>query len=319
MQCIQALYGAVMWRPELKISESVIVAISVTQQHLSFFGVVGPISLRDTVDETVLAEIRGAMDKYAVLVFRDQQFTDDDQIAFAKRLDGELHAKTGAAALTKNRLGTEAIADISNAASDETLMKPDDRRRLYGLANRLWHTDASFQDPAGRYSMLHARVLPQDRADTLFGDMRAAYDGLDEGLKAELDGLQCHHSIAYSRTTLGFEFSEEEREKLKGAVHPLIRTLPRAGRKALYLASHISTIIGWELPEARILIKELMEHATQPQFVHAHQWRDGDLVIYDNRATMHRATRYDDANQRRELRRVTTLDIAEVPIIVAAE
>ena len=293
--------------------------ISVNQQHSSFFGVVGPINLRDTVDETVLSEIRGAMDKYAVLVFRDQQFTDDEHKAFAKRLDGELHTKTGAAALTKSRLGTEAVTDISNVASDKTLMKSDDRRRLYGLANRLWHTDASFQDPAGRYSMLHAQVLPQDRADTLFGDMRAAYDGLDEGLKVELEGLRCHHSIAYSRTTLGFEFSEDEHEKLKGAVHPLIRTLPRTERKALYLASHISSIIGWELPEARILIKELMEHATQPQFVHAHQWRDGDLVIWDNRATMHRATRYDDANQRRELRRVTTLDIAEVPAIIAAE
>lgn len=293
--------------------------ISVNQQHSSFFGVVGPINLRDTVDETVLSEIRGAMDKYAVLVFRDQQFTDDEHTAFAKRLDGELHTKTGAAALTTSRLGTEAVTNISNVASDKTLMKSDDRRRLYGLANRLWHTDASFQDPAGRYSMLHAQVLPQDRADTLFGDMRAAYDGLDEGLKVELEGLQCHHSIAYSRTTLGFEFSEDEHDKLKGAVHPLIRTLPRTERKALYLASHISSIIGWELPEARILIKELMEHATQPQFVHAHQWRDGDLVIWDNRATMHRATRYDDANQRRELRRVTTLDIAEAPAIIAAE
>jgi alpha-ketoglutarate-dependent 2,4-dichlorophenoxyacetate dioxygenase len=303
----------------LETSESVIMAISVTQQHSSFFGVVGPINLRDTVDETVLAEIRGAMDKYAVLVFRDQQFTDDEHTAFAKRLDGELHTKTGAAALTKSRLGTEAVTNISKVASDKTLMKSDDRRRLYGLANRLWHTDASFQDPAGRYSMLHAQVLPRDRADTLFSDMRAAYDGLDEGLKVELEGLQCHHSIAYSRTTLGFEFSEEEHEKLKGAVHPLIRTLPRTERKALYLASHISSIIGWELPEARILIKELMEHATQPQFVHAHQWRDGDLVIWDNRATMHRATRYDDANQRRELRRVTTLDIAEAPAIIAAE
>ena len=303
----------------LEISESVIMAISVTQQHSSFFGLVGPINLRDTVDETVLAEIRGAMDKYAVLVFRDQQFTDDEHTAFAKRLDGELHTKTGAAALTKSRLGTEAVTNISNVASDKTLMKSDDRRRLYGLANRLWHTDASFQDPAGRYSILHALVLPQDRADTLFSDMRAAYDGLNEGLKVELEGLQCHHSIAYSRTTLGFEFSEDEHDKLKGAVHPLIRTLPRTERKALYLASHISSIIGWELPEARILIKELMEHATQPQFVHAHQWRDGDLVIWDNRATMHRATRYDDANQRRELRRVTTLDIAEAPAIIAAE
>lgn len=303
----------------VKPQASQAMSLSISQLHPVFMGEVGPISLRDTVDEVTLSEIRGGLDEYAVLVFRDQQFSDEEQMAFAKRLDGELHAKPGSAALVASRLGTEAIADISNVAPEGELMSGEDRRRLYGLGNRLWHTDASFQDPAGRYSMLHARVLPPSGADTLFADMRAAYDALDDQMKAKLEGLQCHHSIAHSRMTLGFEFSKDELEKLKGAVHPLVRTLPRSGRNSLYLASHASTIIGWQLQDARVMLRDLMEHATHPQFVHAHQWRDGDLVIWDNRATMHRATPFDDARHRRELRRVTTLDMAEFPAIAAAE
>ena len=295
-------------------------AITITQKHRHFVGEVGPISLRDTHDEDVLAEIRGGMDKYAVLVFRDQQFSDEEQVDFAKRLDGELHSKTGAAALGKSRLGTEAISDISNINGDGSLQPADNRARLYSLGNRLWHTDASFQDPSGRYSMLHARELPPMDADTMFADMRAGYDALDDATKAQLEGLECHHSIAHSRMTLGFEFSDEEKAKLQGAYHPLIRTLPRSGRKSLYLASHAAAITGIPLPEARVMIRELMDHATQPEFVHAHRWQDNDLVIWDNRATMHRATSFDDVNYKRELRRVTTLDLAEFPAIaVAAE
>jgi alpha-ketoglutarate-dependent 2,4-dichlorophenoxyacetate dioxygenase len=287
-------------------------ALTFTPLHPLFVAEAGPVSLRDTFDEQTLAEIRGGMDRYAVLVFRNQAFTDEEEMAFARRLDGELHARTGAAALGKSRLGTEAIADISNVGAGG-ILEPDDRKRLYGLGNRLWHTDASFEDPAGRYSMLHARVLPPDGADTLFADQRAAYDALDEATKAKLEGLTCHHSIAYSRQTLGFEFSAEEAEKLKGAHHPLVRTLPRAGRKSLYLASHASRIMEMSLPEGRLLLWELMQHAVQPQFVYAHKWRDGDLVIWDNRCTMHRATPFDDSRHRRELRRVTTLDLQELP------
>src|SRR5262245_25541882 len=156
------------------------------------------------------------MDEHAILVFRDQPFTDSEQLAFAQRLDGELHAKTGISALQKNRFGNEALTDISNVTEKGEIMTRDDRRRAYALGNRLWHTDASFQDPPGRYSMLHARVVPAVDADTEYADMRAAYEALPSETKATLEGLRVHHSIAYSRQTLGFEFSKDEEEELKG-------------------------------------------------------------------------------------------------------
>jgi alpha-ketoglutarate-dependent 2,4-dichlorophenoxyacetate dioxygenase len=249
------------------------------------------------------------MDEHAVLVFRDQPFTDAEQLDFAQRLDGVLHTKLGISALQKNRFGNEALGDISNLDESGEIMKSDNRRRMYGLGNRLWHTDASFQDPAGRYSMLSAKVVPPVGADTEFADMRAAYDALPEDEKARLEGLRVHHSIAYSRQTLGFEFSESEQDALKGAIHPLVRIIPRSKRRSLYVASHASRIIDWPVPEGRLLLRELIEHATQPEFVYRHQWRVGDLVIWDNRATMHRARPFDDAKYRRELRRVTTLDV----------
>jgi alpha-ketoglutarate-dependent 2,4-dichlorophenoxyacetate dioxygenase len=265
-----------------------------------------------------LAEIRAAMDRYAVLVFRNQPFTDEQQMAFAMRCDGVLHAKTGASVLQETRLSSEAIADISNVDADDKLLAADDRRRLYSLANRLWHTDASFQDPAGRYSMLSARVVPAGGGpDTQFADTRAAYDALPDGMKASLRGLRVQHSIAYSRQTLGFEFSDEEQDKLKGAIHPLIREFPNSDRRALYVASHASRIVDKSLPDGRLLIKELMDHATQPQFVYSHHWHDGDLVIWDNRATMHRARPFDDVTLRREMRRVTTLDVVRDEIAMA--
>lgn len=285
-------------------------SLSFRPLHPVFAAEVNAVDLRSVTDRPTLEEIRAGMDRYAVLVFRNQPFTDAEQMDFAQRFDGELHAKTGAAALGKSRLGTEAIADISNVDENGDLLKSDDRRRMYALGNRLWHTDASFQDPPGRYSMLSARVVPPVAADTQFADMRAAYDALDEALRAQIDALHAHHSIAYSRQTLGFEFSEEEAEKLRGAVHPLVRTNPRTGRKALYVASHASRIVEWPIPEGRLLLRELIEHAIEPRFVYAHAWQPGDLVIWDNLATMHRATRFDDAQHRRELRRVTTLDVA---------
>ena len=277
--------------------------------HPYFVGEATGVVLRDAFEEELLAEIRAAMDEYAVLVFPNQPFSDGEQMAFAQRLDGELHAKTGSRVLAKNRLGNEAVADISNVAPDESLRKAQDRQRQYGLGNRLWHTDASFQDPAGRYSMLSAKVIPPVRADTQFADMRAAYDALDEARQTELRGLTVHHTIAHSLELLGFSFTTEELDKLKGAVHPLVRTLPRSNRKSLYLASHAARIMEIPVPDGRLLLRELMEHATQREFVFTHRWREGDLVIWDNRATMHRARPFDDTRYRRELRRVTTLDL----------
>ena len=284
-------------------------AIDFTPLHPHFVAQASSIALREVFDPAVLAEIRAGMDRHAVLVFRDQAFADDEQLDFARRLDGRLHEKTGSRVVSANRLGNEALTDISNVANDGGLQAPQDRRRLYSLANRLWHTDASFEDPPGRYSLLHARVVPPDGPATEFADMRTAWDALDAGMKERLEGLEVHHSIAYSRQTLGFEFSPEEAKILWGAVHPLVRRFPRCNRRSLYLASHASRILGWTLPEGRLLLRELIEHATQREFVHAHEWRAGDLVIYDNRATMHRARPFDDGAHRRELRRVTTLDI----------
>jgi len=274
-----------------------------------FAAEVGAVELRQVEDRATLEAIRAAMDKYAVLVFRDQPFTDAEQLAFAQRFDGKLHSGTGAAVLGKNRFGNEALTDISNVDETGGIMRSDDRRRAYGLGNRLWHTDASFQDPPGRYSMLHARVVPPVAADTEFADMRAAYDELEPEIQAQVEGLRAHHSIAYSRQTLGFEWSAAEQEQLKGAVHPLVRTNPRTGRRSLYLASHASRIVDWPVPEGRLLLRDLTEHATQPRFVYRHGWRVGDLVIWDNLATMHRGRPFDDAKHRRELRRVTTLDV----------
>ena len=279
--------------------------------HPSFVAEVSPVDLRTVHDRETLDAIRGGMDEHAILVFRDQPFTDDEQIAFAQRLDGHLHTRTGSAALGKNRLGDEAVADISNLADDGTIMKRDDRRRAYVLGNRLWHTDASFVDPAGRYSMLSAKVVPSVPADTEFADMRTAYDTLPAATQAQLEGLCAHHSVTHSRWQLGFEFSEAEHARLPGAVHPLVRTLPRSGRRSLYLAAHASRIIDWPVPEGRLLLHELTEHATQRERVYRHRWRVGDLVIWDNRATMHRACPFDDQSHRRELRRVTTLDVPE--------
>jgi alpha-ketoglutarate-dependent 2,4-dichlorophenoxyacetate dioxygenase len=291
--------------------------IAIQRLHPCFAAEVTGIDLREVHDRDTLDQLRAGMDEYAVLVIRDQPLSDADQLAFAQRLDGALHTKTGISALQKNRLGNEALGDISNVDEEGRIRQREDRRREYSLANRLWHTDASFQDPPGRYSMLHARVIPPAGADTEFADMRAAYDALDDGMKAKLEGLHVHHSIAHSRQLLGFAFSESEKDALKGAVHPLVRTLPY-GRKALYLASHATRIMEWPVPDGRVMLLALTEHATQRQFVYRHAWRVGDLVIWDNRCTMHRSTAFEDDRYKRELRRVTTLDIARAETPLAA-
>jgi alpha-ketoglutarate-dependent 2,4-dichlorophenoxyacetate dioxygenase len=283
-------------------------ALAFTKLHPTIVAEVSAVDLRRVHDEPTLALIRAGMDEHAILVFRDQPFTDEEQIAFAQRLDGALHTRTGSAALGKSRLGDEAVSDISNLGQDGNIWKPDDRRRAYVLGNRLWHTDASFVDPPGRYSMLSAKVVPPVAADTEYADLRTAYDTLPRQTQETIANLCAHHSITHSRQVLGFDFSEREHDKLRGAVHPLVRTLPRSGRRSLYVAAHASRIIDWPTPEGRLLLLDLIEHATQPHLVYRHQWRVGDLVIWDNRCTMHRACPFDDMAHKRELRRVTTLD-----------
>ena len=279
--------------------------------HPTFAAEANRIDLRDVDDEDGLERIREAMDRFAVLVFRDQALSGEEQLAFATRLDGEIHRKTGISVLQKSRFGDEALTDVSNVDAAGDILAADARQRSYTLANRLWHTDASFQDPRGRYSMLAALVVPPVAADTEFADMRTAHDALPAATRAGLAGLHAHHSIAYSRETLGFSFSEAESERLKGAVHPLVLVNPRTGRRSLYLASHASRIVEQPVAEGRLLLRDLMEHATRPERVYRHSWRAGDVVIWDNRATMHRARPFDDTVHRREMRRVTTLDAGD--------
>jgi alpha-ketoglutarate-dependent 2,4-dichlorophenoxyacetate dioxygenase len=275
---------------------------------------VSGIDLRVANDATTLEEIRTLLDRYAVLVFREQPFEDEEQIAFAQRLDGELVTKVGRSVIDHaRRLKHDALTDISNLDENDAIIDRADRRRMYALGNRLWHTDASFQNPSARYSMLSARAVPDSGGETEYADMRAAYDALPEALKLQIADLRAFHSIIYSRETIGFtEFSERERAEFPGAEQPLVRTHPGSGRKTLYIASHASHIVGWPVPEGRLLLRELMTLATLPQFVYRHRWRSGDFVIWDNRATMHRGLPFDDAAQRRDLRRVTTLDLDPV-------
>ena len=278
--------------------------------HSLFAAEVVGVDLRQARDPAILAAIRAAMDQYAVLVFRDQPFTDDEQVDFATRFDGKLHTQTSLSALGANRFGNEALTDISSVKANGELAELADRRRLSILSNRLWHTDASFVYPAGRYSLLSAKVVPEVRADTEFADMRSAWDALEPDEQTRLSGLRVFHSIVHSRHAIGFDFAPEEAARLPGAVHPLVRTLPGSGRRALYLASHASHIVDWPVPEGRILLLDLIEHATQHAFIYRHIWQPRDLVIWDNRATMHRGRPFDDTRHRRELRRTTTLDIA---------
>lgn len=292
-------------------------ALNLEPLHPSFAARATGVALADLTDadqDGTLKDIRSAMDRFAVLVFPGQQLDDNSHMAFARLLDGEIHARTGSRVVAESRLGNEALTDISNLGKDGQVLGSNARIRLYSLANRLWHTDASFENPPGRYSMLYAYEIPPVRADTQFADMRGAYDALDQAMKDHIAKRRVHHSIAYSRQTLGFEFGPGEAEQLPGAWQPLVRFDRGTGRHALYLASHASTIDGMATPEARLLLRDLMEHATAPRFVYSHEWQVNDLVIWDNRTTMHRATPFDDQKYRRELRRITTLDIvADTP------
>jgi len=284
--------------------------LTARQLHPLFVGELTGIDLRELHERAALDEIRALMDRYAVLVVRDQPFADDEQTAFARRFDGELVTKVGRSVIdSASRLKEPALTDISNLDENERILARDDRRRMYSLGNRLWHSDSSFQNPPARYSMLSAKTVPDAGGETEYADMRAAYDALPDALKAQIADLRAFHSIIYSRSTIGFtEFSDAERAQFPGAEQALVRVHPGSGRKSVFVASHASHVVGWPVPDGRLLLRELMALATLPQFVYRHAWRVGDFVIWDNRCTMHRGLPFDEAAQRRDLRRVTTID-----------
>jgi alpha-ketoglutarate-dependent 2,4-dichlorophenoxyacetate dioxygenase len=257
------------------------------------------------------AAIDEGMDRYAVLVFRrSKPLSTEQQIAFTRNF-GELEPPyTQIQSPEGKRLGHPALADISN-------LGPDDRKRLFGLGNQLWHSDSSYKAIPARYSLLCAHVVPPEGGNTEFADMRAAYDALDAKTKALIEDLVCEHSRIFSKGALGFSFTEEELKAFAPVRQRLVRTHRKTGRKSLYLSSHAGRIVGWPVPEAMLLLRELTEHATQREFVYSHKWWVGDLVMWDNRTVMHRARRYEDEKYPRDLRRTTLTD--GVPTIEQAE
>jgi alpha-ketoglutarate-dependent 2,4-dichlorophenoxyacetate dioxygenase len=286
--------------------------LSIRQLHPLFVGEVSGVDVGRPIDAATLAALNAAIDRYAVLVLPGQGLDDERQMAFARNF-GELELPRSGAAKVKRRLRAE-IADISNLDEESQVRGRDDPRRFDQLGNRLWHTDGSFRRIPAALSMLYAHRVPgpspRGNGETEFADMRAAYDALDEQRKEEIADLVALHDIAWSRGQLGFsELLFGEKQVLPPVPQRVVRTHPGSERKVLYVAAHASEIVGWPVPEGRLLLRELIEHATQREFVYRHDWRQGDLVIWDNRATMHRGRGFDETRIR-DLRRVTTRDVA---------
>jgi alpha-ketoglutarate-dependent 2,4-dichlorophenoxyacetate dioxygenase len=282
-------------------------SVTITPLHPIFVGEVSGVDLRRPLTPEEVAAIEAGMDKYAVLVFHDQDITDDQQMAFSRNF-GDLERPDSVSNITKDkerRLAPD-MADISNLNKENRLFKGEDRQRLFNLGNMLWHSDSSFRVVPAKYSLLSARVIPSAGGNTEFADMRAAYDSLDDETKALVEDLVCEHSLLFSRGSLGFdELSAEEKAGFRPARQRLVRVHPVTGRKSLYLSAHAGTILGWQTPEARILLRDLTEMATQREFAYSHKWRVHDLVMWDNRQVMHRARRYNDTSEVRDMRRTT--------------
>ncbi|MBU6223569.1 MAG: TauD/TfdA family dioxygenase [Burkholderiales bacterium] len=269
-----------------------------------FVGEVIGIDLTRTLTDTEVDAIHTGMDRFGVLVFHNQHLEDEQQIAFSRQL-GKLEEATGDIMSEKDRRLSMELNDISNLDKHGELLPRDDRRRLFGLGNLLWHSDSSFKDIPAKYSLLSARKIPGAGGNTEFADMRAAYDALEAKTKSEVHDLICAHSQIFSRGILGFDdFTDAERAKWAPVRQRLVRRHPKTGRLSLYLSSHAGGIEGWPIPEARSFLRDLNEHATKREFVYAHVWRPWDIVMWDNRVTMHRARPF-DPQEVRDMRRTT--------------
>jgi alpha-ketoglutarate-dependent 2,4-dichlorophenoxyacetate dioxygenase len=276
----------------------------------NFAAEVGDVDLGKPLSPEDLAAIRAAFTKYAVLVFPDQDFTDESHLDFARHF-GPLETSVFALRADHKMRLQPQLADVGNLDAEDRILKTDDRVRLYQLGNRLWHTDSSFKRLPAYCSILHGRSIPPIGGHTEFADLRAAYDALPEAAKQKLAGLVAEHSLMTSRAKLGFsDFNDDERKAFEPVPQVLVRRLQDSGRMSLYIASHAGSIRGMAKPEAERLIKELIDHATQRQFVYTHRWRAMDLVMWDDRCTMHRGLEFDDQRYKRDMRRATVSDVA---------
>ena len=293
-------------------------SVSIRQIHPVFVGEVSGIDISQPLSREDVAAIEAGMDRYAVLVFHDQKVTDEQQMTFTLNFGRLEEARGGNITKDEDRRLHVGMGDVSNLDKAGRPFALDSRQRAFNLGNMLWHSDSSYRAIPAKYSILSARVVNPVGGNTEFADMRAAYDELDAATKAQVEDLVCEHSLMYSRGSLGLvDYSDEERAMFRPVRQRLVRTHPVSGRRSLYLSSHAGAIIGMPLAEARILLKDLTEHATQPKFVYAHQWRTWDVVMWDNRQMMHRARRYDET-QPRDMRRTTLAGDTQTTAQVAA-
>ena len=286
-------------------------AVTIRPLTPAFAGEVVGIDCRQPLAAEVVAAIRQGVNDHAVLVFRDQVLSDEEQLRFSLQF-GELERKIGSNSIQGSapgpihfRTAQEArtlgpgLADFSNVDRAGAPLARDSRAYMFKLADRLWHSDSSFRAVPASWSILTGHAIPSWGGNTEFADMRAAHDAMDPRWLAEIKDLVCHHSQMYSRGKIGFdELNEEERTAFAPVRHRLVRAHPESGRKSLFLSSHAGAIEGMSIPEARLLLAELAEFATRPRFVYSHPWRLHDLVMWDNQATMHRGTRFDPAEPR---------------------
>jgi alpha-ketoglutarate-dependent 2,4-dichlorophenoxyacetate dioxygenase len=280
-------------------------SIAIRQIHPVFVGEVSGIDISKPLSPDEVRAIDDGMLRYAVLVFHDQKLTDEQQMAFTLNFGTLEDARGGNITRPEDRRLQVGMNDVSNLGKDGRPLERDSRVQLFNLGNMLWHSDSSFRPIPAKYSLLSARVVNPVGGNTEYADMRAAYDALDDNTKAQIEDLICQHSLMYSRGSLGMlDYSDEEKAMFRPVRQRLVRTHPVTGRRSLYLSSHAGAIEGVPTPEARILLRDLTEHATQPAFVYVHRWRPLDFVMWDNRRTMHRVRRYDQS-QPRDMRRTT--------------
>jgi alpha-ketoglutarate-dependent 2,4-dichlorophenoxyacetate dioxygenase len=297
--------------------------ISIHAVTPSFAAEVGDVDLGQPLRADDVAAIKAAFAKYAVLVFPDQTFSDEGHLDFARHF-GPLETSVFALRQDHKMRLAPQMADVGNLDAEDRILKTDDRVRLYQLGNRMWHTDSSFKRLPAYCSILHGRAIPPIGGHTEFADLRAAYDALPDRMKHKLDGLVAWHSLMTSRARLGFsDWDEAERKAFEPVPQVLVRRLQDSGRMSLYLASHAGAISGMSKADAEALLEELTEHATQRQFVYSHRWRVNDLVMWDDRCTMHRGMDFDDQRYKRDMRRATVSDVAptceQMGLPVAAE
>ena len=286
--------------------------IETRKEFPDFVAFVSDVDLKNELDTDQIKELDNAINKFSVLVFKNQNINDEQQVRFTKYF-GEIEPSGNKSNITKakdRRLSTD-LADVSNLDKNNKPFTQNDPRRIFNLGNRLWHTDSSFKEIPAKYSLLSARNISKEGGNTEFADMRSAYDNLDTNTKQKVENMICEHSLIYSRQRLGFdmvkELSSEEIKNFTPVEQPLVRKNKITNRKTIFLSCHIGKIRDWIRPDSMCFIDDLIEYATQPKFKYVHKWSQNDLIIWDNRQTMHRARAFDDLKERRDMRRTTVL------------